>query len=614
MKPYFSFIFFAIVFLSCNPYSSDQGKVYLQWKEIHEFQNQRNTDTLLYFLKSDQADIRRSAARALGSVQDEKALNDLKFALADDQEEVRAAAAFALGQLAKQQAFPSLQAALLRSQEESTLEEIRMALGKCLAPKQVGVLLDQPASPGNLRALTYAAQNGAYNDQVQAYVLTCLQDENGREVQSLAANILARNIIDQQDLIPQIQALFEESDNKETRCHLLEAYGKMKGNAGWLKYVLDKQTLAPMEKCAAIRAIGKDWNSSDIPLIKKLLKDPLYNVASIMVSALPEADWVKSDWALEMPLMIPKAQWLGKTGDMKLISSALDTARNVYVKGELWKAYARFPTGLEALQEGLARASVPEQAFVFEAIIEWANQFPEQSKSDLFKRVLWQGMQSRDVAMIYYGALWLQSNWEDYSDWQLRLSELKNELKLPIDLEAYNELEGLLAKMEGRTPNKANPADMLSIDWQQLSFLPPHPQFEFYTTQGGFVLELLPEAAPAAVTAFLKLWNEGFYEGKTFHRVVPGFVAQGACPRGDGFGGMNWVIPSEFDEHQFEAGSVGLASAGKDTESCQFFINYTSTPRLDGRYTIFAKVVYGMETVERLGVGDQIMEVKFKKK
>ena len=91
---------------------------------------------------------------------------------------------------------------------------------------------------------------------------------------------------------------------------------------------------------------------------------------------------------------------------------------------------------------------------------------------------------------------------------------------------------------------------------------------------------------------------------------MPDFVIQGGCPRGDGFGGLPETIRSEFSYQEYiEEGMVGIASAGKDTESCQFFITHSPTPHLNGRYTIFAKVKDGMEVVHQLEVGDQILHI-----
>jgi cyclophilin family peptidyl-prolyl cis-trans isomerase len=109
--------------------------------------------------------------------------------------------------------------------------------------------------------------------------------------------------------------------------------------------------------------------------------------------------------------------------------------------------------------------------------------------------------------------------------------------------------------------------------------------------------------------SFVRLAVSGFYNGLTFHRVVPNFVVQGGDPRGDGWGGPGYSIRSELGTARYERGTVGMASSGKDTEGCQFFITHSAQPHLDGRYTIFAVVERGMDVVDALQIGDRILSV-----
>lgn len=129
---------------------------------------------------------------------------------------------------------------------------------------------------------------------------------------------------------------------------------------------------------------------------------------------------------------------------------------------------------------------------------------------------------------------------------------------------------------------------------------------------GEIQLEFFPEEAPNTVANFEKLANEGFYNGLTFHRVIPGFVAQGGCPRGDGTGGPGYTIKCETDTNvsKHERGTVAMAHAGRDTGGSQFYICYQPQPHLDGRHTLFGRVVKGMEHVDALKPGDRMKEVK----
>ena len=149
------------------------------------------------------------------------------------------------------------------------------------------------------------------------------------------------------------------------------------------------------------------------------------------------------------------------------------------------------------------------------------------------------------------------------------------------------------------------------LDFDYLRALPGAVRVKLETIYGDVYMSLFPGVAPFTVMSFLKLATQrGFYRGLIFHRVVPNFVVQGGDPRGDGWGGPGYAIRSEFSDLTYEAGTLGVASAGKDTEGSQFFITQSPHPHLDGRYTIFGKVTSGMEIVDRILVGDQIYDIK----
>lgn len=131
--------------------------------------------------------------------------------------------------------------------------------------------------------------------------------------------------------------------------------------------------------------------------------------------------------------------------------------------------------------------------------------------------------------------------------------------------------------------------------------------------KGGQVkVELFPNEAPGTVANFEKLIKEGFYNGLNFHRVIPGFVAQGGCPHGTGTGGPGYSIKCETqgNPHKHERGSLSMAHAGKDTGGSQFFIVYEPQPHLNGVHTVFGKVVEGMEYVDDIKQGDRMKEVR----
>ncbi len=118
-----------------------------------------------------------------------------------------------------------------------------------------------------------------------------------------------------------------------------------------------------------------------------------------------------------------------------------------------------------------------------------------------------------------------------------------------------------------------------------------------HTERGDFTIDLLTDVAPVAVNNFVFLAREGFYTGSTFHRVIPGFVAQGGDPTGNGRGGPGYRFPDELSETPFEAGIVGMANAGPNTNGSQFYVVLADAPHLTGRYTAFGRVSAGMDVV-----------------
>jgi peptidyl-prolyl cis-trans isomerase B (cyclophilin B) len=129
------------------------------------------------------------------------------------------------------------------------------------------------------------------------------------------------------------------------------------------------------------------------------------------------------------------------------------------------------------------------------------------------------------------------------------------------------------------------------------------------TDKGNIDLTLFENEAPNTVANFEKLANTGFYNGLSFHRVIPDFVIQGGCPKGNGTGGPGYTIKCEINPHKHGTGALSMAPAGKDTGGSQFFITHSPQPHLDGVHTVFGKVIKGMEVVNAIEPGDVMNKV-----
>ena len=128
--------------------------------------------------------------------------------------------------------------------------------------------------------------------------------------------------------------------------------------------------------------------------------------------------------------------------------------------------------------------------------------------------------------------------------------------------------------------------------------------------RGAFAIELLPSDAPLTVDNFVRLAARNYFDGQEFHRVVPNFVAQTGDPRGDGNGGPGYTIRCEINTVPYLRGSVGMALSGKDTGGSQWFATHSPQPHLDGGYTVFGRVVEGMEIVDSITRGDRIRRIR----
>lgn len=237
----------------------------------------------------------------------------------------------------------------------------------------------------------------------------------------------------------------------------------------------------------------------------------------------------------------------------------------------------------------------------------------EKINSDLINKVF----ESGDVALISRIAEYIKD--QNLANRKVVVTKgnllvVQQKMLLPRDFEVWIDLEKAILSFDGKkyqyesyfTKGYQNP-----IDWDFIVKVPQKQKVKITTNKGEIILECKVNEAPASVANFLKLVDSGYYDGKYFHRMVPDFVVQGGCPRGDGWGSLSWNQRSEFSNYlSYHPGSVGLASVGKDSEGVQFFITHTYTQNLDGRYTIFAEVVQGMNIVNQLVVGDSIIEVK----
>ncbi|MDJ0367112.1 peptidylprolyl isomerase [Hymenobacter sp. H14-R3] len=304
------------------------------------------------------------------------------------------------------------------------------------------------------------------------------------------------------------------------------------------------------------------------------------------------------------------------------IRQRYQATENQYEKAGLLTALSEDPAQLDFLAKEAALttgpAIVPGTALAALVSLRGNKSFPAAQQAD-FTAALRRALASADVAQLATAAeafanpaLVPAPQPEDLA----ALRQAQSKLTLPREMEAWLGLQQALDKLEKKptpTPAPLGTASQHPIDWALVQTIAVGQRVRMTTSKGLIILELKIVEAPGSVASFVRLVKSHFYDGLYFHRVVPDFVAQGGDPRGDGSGSTPYNLRSELAQLNYGAGAVGLASAGKDTESCQFFFTHQPTPHLDGRYTIFAQVVQGMSVVQQLEIGDKILTATLSK-
>ena len=168
------------------------------------------------------------------------------------------------------------------------------------------------------------------------------------------------------------------------------------------------------------------------------------------------------------------------------------------------------------------------------------------------------------------------------------------------------------------TPPHMQEGEGIVIEFKETETMPPMladtgKKYYAYmeTEKGTLVLELFAEDVPMTVSNFIYLSLQGFYNGTTFHRVIPNFMAQGGDPTGTGTGGPGYKFADEFSEHKHVAGALSMANAGPNTNGSQFFITYVPVHQLDGRHSVFGQLIDGMDILKSITPRDPSQNPQF---
>ncbi len=631
----------------CNKSTSYNKFLDPELVKIAEFCDQRSTDSILTYLNHKQPILRIEAAYALASMRDPKAIDALHKTLLDPVAEVRAASAYALGQTLHPSSIQPLSVQLTNEGNSAAVIAMAEALGKIAgglhasstAPEFVedaaNALFNYERTDSiGVHAIAKAAfwmhtsgwadtrlinklafvfpNQPVINRRMIAFAMSRYRGEWFNDTIQTARFIEAIEIEKDTTTLTASMAVAGRSTTSEAANFIIKCLQASKPSREWA--------------IATCRAAGKLTRAPASAIIP-LLEDSRNAVAEEACFALQNKQ-LTSEEILEIktrtasssiPVRAACARVLHQKGDSLNIETWLQI-----IDGNL-SPYDRLAcirllgiTGRGAsisLERALNNSDILQANAYTEAFIESYGQpdFPSEIK---FAQAMLSFLNRGDIGITALCAAELRKS----SPASLPENEIKelnqallaalDKLQLPREVETANEIIKTLNSWSFTPREEIKVAFNHPIDWNLVRSIPRRQRAAIHTNKGIVEIELHVEDAPGSVASFVQLCRDGFYNGKSFHRVVPNFVIQGGCPRGDGMGGTDYTLRSEFRLHDYSTGSVGLASSGPDTESCQWFITHMPTPHLEGRYTIFAHVTQGMNVVDRIEIGDTIERIE----
>jgi cyclophilin family peptidyl-prolyl cis-trans isomerase len=621
----------ALLFVSCTKESpnkfSDPTLV-----TIAQLQDKRASDSLLLFLNSEKAIYRKAAALAFGSVQDSSVSIDLgNLLLEDPDDEVRKSAAFSLGQTGGLQAVNALIAGL-ENKNNLVVREVLESLGKSVKSKDLSVLVnfnpkDSATEEGLSWALYRVGLRGLADSLVIKRAADFLNPKYSEKSRLAAAHFFSRSRISGGGFDDNLSKAATEDSNVEVRMAAANALNKMSKERA---LVVAKKILANEKdyrvRVGAVRAAGR---ISLNELVFAGLKDSstavqvaaseiiLGQIETRPVKRLEEDVKAVTNFRVKGNLYGALLRSIPYDGWVEEIIT-LYKNHNIYPQTHLLSAlgYAK-EKNAEKVISFLSSELLTSPEFVIKSSAAQSltninrNVKPTTATTKRFASIYQEAILNGDAAVIGIVANALSDEKLNFKNAITDFSFLhvaKNKLSLPKDYESIQPLEEAIAYFEGREkPQPPKNKYNHPIDWTLVKSINKNQKVLLKTTKGEIVLHLLVEDAPGSVANFADLVNKKYFDGRYVHRVVPNFVVQTGCNRGDGYGSEDYSIRSEFSRVKYKTGSVGMASAGKDTEGTQWFITHSPTPHLDGGYSIFAETIKGMDVVDAIEVGDQII-------
>ncbi|MEQ8358563.1 MAG: peptidylprolyl isomerase [Cytophagales bacterium] len=607
----------------------------------------RQGDSLKQFINSNDPDVQYELALAFASLQEcELAALLLDKAPLIEYPTIRAMIYYAYGQSCRNTNTDKVLE--LAKYEKDSLAQVQLAeaIGKSSKSEDLVSFINKSNLFNDYaiaRCLYQFSQRNVFYDKSIKKMVGLLEHRSSK-VKMTASNMLAR--LKGEDLVNYAEKLIEvlKSDSSAgVRMNIATAFNKINGSrfAETLLEIALDSTENFRVRVNAINSLNYYHYETYAPELISLLDDSKLNIqletGGYFLNRCERAEWNKIALlkdnsqnpqvkALIHEILLKFANKDEKQAVNSHILANMKNEIDPFAKSFYIKALKSWPDNYNILADivltshDLVSKSNAMQAFfelskaeMFKTIADYKVPKTRNKLISYFSRVFQMAILSGDPTLMGYGAKGLRNEEIDFVSHLENTDFIEvtmNNIPLPKDIETYIDLEKTMAFVQGKEIPKKRPPLNHFVDINQLKSFSSLKKARVNTNKGAFQMEFDHNIAPATVANFIELSQNGFYDSLRFHRVENNFVVQGGCPRGDGWGSSGESIRSEFGPKYYQTGSVGMASAGKDTESCQWFVTHYPSIHLDGSYTNFARVSDGMDVVFDLAVGDTILSIE----
>jgi cyclophilin family peptidyl-prolyl cis-trans isomerase/HEAT repeat protein len=615
--------------------------------KIYALGYNRNTKDLKPFFSDENSRNKLIALQVAASLQDSSIIQDLIKNLYDSDDKVRMAASFALGQLNNALAAKAIREVL---DFESTIDvkaAMMADLGKCGNDMDLDYImeLDIPLNQlllieGQGRALAAFSLRNIHSAKSTRFVINRLDQDIPVEIKDIYSLYFTRLKAEYlSEFLLSLKNTYKTSSDN-SKMHIIKAFSSIKNETS-LRFL--KQELEALNdyrlKVNALGALeGFSYNEISEILIKTIENGSQHEAvkaSEVLLKINHEADLsVYFNLAQKnlntrvsanlIKICMDKSKEKNKF--TSVVTDIYESQQNSYHKSFYIKAFSSAIEAHAFVSNEIFNAddavvkSAAMETFInmrlhpdFDSLYFVKMNEGKENLKQIFAQVFKKAIQSGDAALVSMVAD-LFSNTElnmlsEYSN-TFFLQQAIEDCKMPRDIEAYLSLiKALKANNIGYSVQNFEDNYAL-LDWNFIRKIPREQKMLIKTNKGDIEILLLVEQAPATVAYFIKQSFRHYYRNTFIHRVVPNFVVQGGDFRGDGWGTSENLIRSEFSSGNYLEGTLGIASAGKDTESTQWFVTMSEMPHLDGKYTIFAQLTKGMEIVHNLEIGDKILDIE----